>query len=398
MNPDIEKLYKIAQKDERLVVGLMSGTSLDGLDVALCKIKGSGNETKVQVLNFETEPYTDETKADIRKIFAKENIQFQDLCLLNEWIGNLHADIILKFLKNWKVCCTNIDFIGSHGQTVFHSPFHLHKQQKFGNATLQIGDGDQIAFKTKIITVSDFRQKHIAGGGEGAPLAVYGDYFIFSSPDEDRIMLNMGGIANFTFLPKSQNSEEIFTADTGPANTLIDAFLRLYYGLSYDENGNIAKSGKVNNDLLNGLKQFPFFKFNPPKTTGPEMFNIEFVKKAMNETKTNSIAPTDIIATLTQLSAETITDCIKNAFPNLNQFKIYMSGGGVNNQYLIDQMKKLLPKADFIKIDELGISSDAKEAVLFAVLANECIAGKKLYFQNSKSIPNIRMGKISFPE
>jgi len=398
MNPDVEKLYKIAQKNERLVVGLMSGTSLDGLDVALCKIKGSGIETKVQVLNFETEPYSDETKADIRKIFAKENIQFQSLCLLNEWIGKLHAEIILKFLKKWKVANIDIDLIGSHGQTVFHSPFHLHKQQKFGNATLQIGDGDQIAFKTKIITVSDFRQKHIACGGEGAPLAVYGDYFIFSSPDEDRIMLNMGGIANFTFLPKSQNAEEIFTTDTGPANTLIDAFVRLYFGLSYDENGNIAKSGKVNNDLLKGLRLFPFFKSNPSKTTGPEMFNIEFVKKAMNETKTENIAPADIIATLTQLSAETITDCINNAFSDLSHFKIYISGGGVNNPVLIEQMKNLLPKANFIKIDELRISSDAKEAVLFAVLANECVAGKKLYFQNSKSIPNVRMGKISFPD
>jgi len=398
MNPDIHKLYKIAQKDERLIVGLMSGTSLDGLDVTLCKIKGSGIETKVQVLHFETEPYSDETKTEIRKIFAKENIQFQDLCLLNEWIGNLHAEIILKFLKKWKVANIGVDLIGSHGQTVFHSPFHQHQQQKFGNATLQIGDGDQIAYKTKIITVSDFRQKHIAGGGEGAPLAVYGDYFIFSSPDEDRIMLNMGGIANFTFLPKSQNVEEIFSTDTGPANTLIDAFVRLYFGLSFDENGNIAQNGKVNNDLLKELKQHQFFNSNLPKTTGPEIFNMDFVKNAINEIKIENIAPEDLITTLTQLSAETITECIKKAFPDVSQFKIYMSGGGVNNNFLIDQMKKLLPQADFIKIDELGIKSDAKEAVLFAVLANECVAGKKLYFQNSKSIPNIRMGKISFPE
>ena len=268
MNQNIQNLYQIAQKSSRKIIGLMSGTSLDGLDVALCEISDSGENTTVNLLQFETVNYSEDVKTEIRKVFAKETIPFQHLALLNEWIGLLHATIILDCLKKWNIPTTEIDLIASHGQTVMHAPKILHNIEKFPNATLQIGDGDHIAVKTGIITLSDFRQKHIAAGGEGAPLAVYGDYFIFGKKGENRIMLNMGGIANFTFLPTSMNPEGVFVTDTGTGNTLIDAFTRIHFPeKSFDKNAEIAKKGIVNLELLQALKSDAFFKKSFPKTT-----------------------------------------------------------------------------------------------------------------------------------
>jgi anhydro-N-acetylmuramic acid kinase len=399
MNQNIQSLYEIAQKSSRKIIGLMSGTSLDGLDVALCEISDSGENTKVTLIQFDTVNYSEDIKTEIRKVFAKETINFQHLALLNEWIGLLHADIILQCLKKWNIPTQDIDLIASHGQTVMHAPKILHNQEKFPNATLQIGDGDHIAVKTGIITISDFRQKHIAAGGEGAPLAVYGDYFIFGKKGENRIMLNMGGIANFTFLPASMNPEAVFVTDTGTGNTLIDAFTRLYFPeKAFDNNAEIAKKGTVNQKLLNHLKLNDFFKKPFPKTTGPELFGIEYVKNAQILSQTENISINDLLATLTRFSAETIAEAIQIAIGNAKdeKFTIYMSGGGMHNPLLIHWLKELLP-FNFLKTDDLGISGDAKEAVLFAILANETLCGGTSDFGSRKGIPSVSMGKISFP-
>ncbi len=401
MNKNIQSLYKIAQKPARKIIGLMSGTSMDGLDVALCEISDSGESTQVKLLNFDTVNYSEEIKIEMRKVFAKQTIEFQHLALLNEWIGVLHANMILECLKCWNVPTHEVDLIASHGQTVMHAPKILHKQDKFPNATLQIGDGDHIAVKTGIITISDFRQKHLAAGGEGAPLAVYGDYFIFGKKGENRIMLNMGGIANFTYLPTTMNPEEVFVTDTGTGNTLIDAFTRLYFPeKAYDKDAEIAKQGSVNQFLLNELKADNFFKGVFPKTTGPELFNIEYVKKAQVKSNTSIISVCDLLATLTRFSAETIAEAvnftINNTSYSINEFCIYMSGGGMHNPLLVSWLKELLP-CNFLKTDELGISGDAKEAVLFAILANETVSGGESDFGSRRGIPSVSMGKISFP-
>ncbi|WP_309608610.1 anhydro-N-acetylmuramic acid kinase [Flavobacterium sp.] len=399
MNQNIQSLYQIAQKFSRKIIGLMSGTSLDGLDVALCEIQDSGENTKVNLLQFDTVDYSEDIKTEIRKVFAKETIDFRHLALLNEWIGLLQADMVLQCLKKWNIHTNEVDLIASHGQTVMHAPKILHNQEKFPNATLQIGDGDHIAVKTGIITISDFRQKHIAAGGEGAPLAVYGDYFIFGKKGENRIMLNMGGIANFTFLPSSMNPEAVFVTDTGTGNTLIDAFTRLYFPeKSFDNNAEIAKKGTVNQQFLKALKSNDFFKKPFPKTTGPELFGIDYVKKAQISSETENISVNDLLATLTRFSAETIAEAIQNAIGNARDenFTIYMSGGGVHNPLLVNWLRELLP-FDFQKTDDLGISGDAKEAVLFAILANETICGGKSDFGTRKGIPSVCMGKISFP-
>lgn len=404
MNQNIEKLYAIAQKPARHIIGLMSGTSMDGLDVALVRIEGSGHATKISLLNFETVDYTEGFKNEIKKVFAKQNIDFQHLTLLNAWIGRLHGDMILSCLRKWQLDTEGVDLIASHGQTVFHAPKILHQLEQFPNATLQIGDGDHIAVTTGIITISDFRQKHVAAGGEGAPLAVYGDYFVFSDPSENRLMLNMGGIANFTYLPASLDASEVFVTDTGPGNTLLDAFTKRYFPeKSYDKDSEIALSGVVLPELLAVLKADDFFKKPYPKTTGPELFSIAYVEKAIQALKSPpSVA--DLMATLTRFSAETIADAIIGLFKQkqfqeaeIKQFKIYMSGGGMHNPLLVSYLKELLPTIEFRKTDSLGINGDAKEAVLFAILANECVAGGTTNFGLREGVPSVSMGKISFP-
>ncbi|MCK7557112.1 anhydro-N-acetylmuramic acid kinase [Chitinophaga sedimenti] len=180
MNKQIAQLYHIAGKSERFIIGLMSGTSVDGLDVALCRFVGTGMDTQTELLDFETVSYGEDYKNEIASVFSKKQVDLEKLTLLNGWVAQQHAAIILQCLRKWNRQPAEIDLVASHGQTIFHAPKSLHKQAKFGNATLQIGDGDHMAGSTGIITLSDFRQKHIAAGGEGAPLAAYGDYLIFS--------------------------------------------------------------------------------------------------------------------------------------------------------------------------------------------------------------------------
>lgn len=401
MNTNIQSLYEIAKKPTRTIIGLMSGTSLDGLDVALCEISGSEKETQVALKEFKTIPYSEETKAEIRKVFAKKTIDFQQLALLNEWIGILHANLVLECLQQWNVAPAEVDLIASHGQTVMHAPKTIHQLDQFPNATLQIGDGDHIAVRTGIITISDFRQKHVAAGGEGAPLAVYGDYYLFGSTTENRIMLNLGGIGNFTFLPKNQNPEEVFVTDTGTGNTLIDAFVKLHFpNLSYDKDAQIAKKGTVNSNLLKALKNNPFFEGAFPKSTGPELFNLEYIEKAMSESHTNTIPIEDSLATLTRFSAESAAEgiiyAIQQSGQSASDCSVYVSGGGMHNPLLMAFLKELVP-CHFKNTNDLGITGDAKEAVLFAVLANETVAGGKTNFGIIKGIPSVTMGKISFP-
>ncbi|HYG38074.1 MAG TPA: anhydro-N-acetylmuramic acid kinase [Cytophagales bacterium] len=399
MNQNIQKLYKIAKKKERKIIGLMSGTSLDGLDVALCRFKGSGLETEASIDFFDTIPYDESIKSKIRKVFAKEQVELQHLCLLNPWIGSLHGEMILQCLKKWKISPSEVDLIASHGQTIFHAPSSFHKLENFPNSTLQIGDGDHIAIKTGIITFSDFRQKHVAGGGEGAPLAVYGDFLLFSKKDEDRIMLNIGGIANFTYLSGDLDATKMYSTDVGPGNTLIDAFTRIYFpGKNYDENGQIASEGTVHPGLLGELKSSLFFDAEIPKTTGPELFSINYVKEAQRKSNTEDLSGKDLIATLTLLSAEGIADSIKKKFKKNIYPVIYLSGGGMHNSTLVKMIKELLPGAILKTTQELSIQPDAKEAVLFAVLANESVAaGKPSLGAPASLIPDVFMGKVSFP-
>ncbi len=399
MNKNIEKLYQVAGKPTRLIVGLMSGTSVDGLDVALCRIEGNGLHTKLSLLQFETVSFDADIKAEVRSVFSKKNVDLEKLTLLNPWIAMQHAAIVNHCLKKWNVRPEEVDLIASHGQTIYHAPESLHKQSKFSNATLQIGDGDHLAIATGIITLSDFRQKHIAAGGEGAPLAVYGDYLLFGKQGEHRVLLNIGGIANFTYLPSDMDTSKIFSSDTGPGNTMMDAYMQQHVaGRSFDENGRTAAAGKINELLLEQLKQNNFFDQPFPKTTGPELFSPAYLTKAQTVSNTTQISKEDIMATLNRFSADTISEAIKKATENCGQVSVYASGGGIHNPVLLQHIQSKLPHCRFYTTADLEIDPDAKEAVLFALLANECVSGDiSTWGTGARGMPPVSMGKISFP-
>jgi anhydro-N-acetylmuramic acid kinase len=398
VSKNVDMLCRIAAKKSRLIIGLMSGTSLDGLDIALCQISGSGLATKLKLIEFQTVPYSKSIKDKIKYIFAKKQIPFLALTELNAWIGVLHSKMILKTLDKWKIPPKQIDLIASHGQTVYHAPKSITDGASI-NSTFQAGDGDHLAVTTGIITVSDFRQKHIAAGGEGAPLAVYGDYLLFSKKGENRIMLNIGGIGNFTYLPANGDPTKVFVTDTGPGNTLIDQVVQHHFPeRAFDRDALLASAGKIDLPFLKMLKSNRFFQLPFPKTTGPELFNLKYVWAVANRLKLARTDVRDLLATLTRFSAETISESIIKTIGKRKGFQIYVSGGGAHNPLLLGWIKDLLPGSQFHKMDELGISGDAKEAVLFALLANETLAGGKLDFGNRSKIPNVTMGKISFPE
>jgi anhydro-N-acetylmuramic acid kinase len=397
MNTNIEKLHQLALKPSRRIIGLMSGTSMDGLDIAYCEYMGSGTETEVKILCFETMSYSEEIKNEIRKVFAKKEIDFQQLCLLNPWIGNLHGELINAFLQKNNIATAAVDCIASHGQTVFHAPKILHGLAGFPNATLQIGDGDHVAHTTGIITFSDFRQKHCAAGGEGAPLAVYGDFLIFSKAGKNRLLLNMGGISNFTFLSADLDPNKVFATDTGPGNTIMDKLVQTRLNIPYDADGQLASKGIVSEDLLRALKNNAFFTGPVPKTTGPELFNLEYLESAQKVSKTQSISIEDILATLCRFTAETITETIKTTLPDLENAEVFMSGGGMHNPMIVGYLQECMPGTVFYRTDDIGIDGDAKEAVLFATLANEALAGGKTDFGSRRGVPSVSMGKVSFP-
>jgi anhydro-N-acetylmuramic acid kinase len=398
MHQNIENLVKVASKPERMVIGLMSGTSMDGLDIALCLIKGAGEATQFELKAFTTIAYNNHFKEKILSIFSKEMVALETLCLLNAWVGRQHGKMILDALTSWNIAPDSVDMIASHGQTIYHAPKSLHPNSEYDPATLQIGDGDHIAVTTGILTLSDFRQKHIAAGGEGAPLAVYGDYLLCSHPTENRLLLNMGGIANFTYLAAGCSLDQVFSTDTGTGNTLMDAYTRSYFTpLAYDKDGAIAAKGEINNALLAELKAHSFFSLALPKTIGPELFNLEFLAKAQAASHTIGISPEDVMATLNRFSAETIADCINSSIPSGTTFNMYSSGGGMHNPMLMGHLKSLLPNASLYSSEVLGINPDAKEAILFALLANEAVAGTPLFAGGHATKIPTTMGKVSFP-
>lgn len=393
MNQYLEKLYQIAHKNSKLILGLMSGTSLDGLDLALCEIKGFGKSTKLNLISFKTVEYSTELKNQISKVFAKGLVELPFLSALNAELGRIHGEMINKTLKEWKVENNSIDLIASHGQTIMHVPKN---NFGMGSSTFQIGEADIISKETGIITLSDFRQKHIAHGGEGAPLVVYGDYLLFSNPNKDQILLNIGGIGNFTFLPRSENTEEIKLSDTGPGNTLIDAAMRYFFQKDYDQDGQIARSGKMIPELWESLIIHPFLSREYPKSTGPEEFDFHFIVQNFSENK-----PQDIIRTLTEFSVhcmeKSFKDCIN--LDNCLNTEIHISGGGAYNEFMIELLQNKFPDISVGKINKKMIHPEAKEAALFAVLCNETIANPESSKQRRLGPhPWPYFGKISFPD
>ncbi|MEX0662869.1 MAG: anhydro-N-acetylmuramic acid kinase [Balneolaceae bacterium] len=401
MNPSVKKLGLSANKKIRTIIGLMSGTSLDGLDIALCKIRGSGANTSVELRKFITKEYDEGQKSRLKMISSVENVELKELCYQHTWLASVHTGMINEALAEWNIKPEEVDCIASHGQTIYHLPERDQPEESEPlNSTLQIADGDQIAVKTGIVTISDFRQKHIAHGGEGAPMAALVDRLLFGHETESRILLNIGGIANFTWLPAGkQSNEKSFTTDTGPGNTLIDNVVQNYFNQPYDRDGKIASSGNVHAALLNLLSRDSWFDEKNSKSTGPEYFNLDWIERLAKNAgiKLKNINPEDLVATVTELSAKTIAQSIKANVSKPEDCQIYTSGGGAHNPVLIKRLKEILVQTNLHDFSKLGFDPDAKEAIIFAVLANEMLAGDGFEFESNGEKKRVNFGKISFP-
>lgn len=387
MNKYITKLSEISAKSERMIVGLMSGTSLDGLDIALCECGAH----EVKVIQFRCIPYPEEFKKRLSAIQSRESTNTLELTLLHTELANYYAEAVTRALMDWTVPLTEVDLIASHGQTVYHAP----AQSKTGtHSTLQIVDGDHIAQKTGIITISDFRQKHTAAGGEGAPLAGIFDERIFRVDHRSRLLINLGGIANITWLPSKDSEMEVVTGDSGPANTLINEAMHKYFDKPFDESGATAAEGQVHSELVRYVLLEPYFRKSFPKTTGQEDFQLSYIEQLM-EGHGIELKPADLVATLTAITSQSIARAV-DVLVGDQRFECFVSGGGVHNKTLMGDLKTRIPHADIKPFQQLGIHPDAKEAAMMAFFANELVAGEGF------SIPGVteekvHLGKISLP-
>ncbi|GAA4499667.1 anhydro-N-acetylmuramic acid kinase [Hymenobacter ginsengisoli] len=386
MNPQLARLAAVAAQPSRRIIGLMSGTSLDGLDVALCRCTGHGASLHVVLEQFATVPYAADFQQRLRAI-SQPKVQLEDVVILNAEVARRHAAILLQCLAEWGLAPADVDVLASHGQTIWHAPRHQHGRADFGHhATLQIGDGDHLARLTGILTVSDFRQKHVAAGYEGAPLAPFADELLFRKPGVNRLLLNLGGIANFTLLPADGGPAQ--ATDTGPGNTLLDTVARQHYpGLAYDPDGQYAAQGRPHAGLLAALRSHPFFTEPFPKTTGPELFSPAYLAENQRQTNTKSLSAPDLLATLVELTASMVAEAMHYYLPPPATAEVLVSGGGAHNATLLAALARHLPTSHLRTTAEAAVPPDAKEAILFAVLANETLAGS----------PTLSLGKISLP-
>jgi anhydro-N-acetylmuramic acid kinase len=372
----MNRLSELFGKEKIFVVGLMAGTSLDGIDAALVSIEGCSEAAKVSIIDFLTLPYSRELKNFILKNSNAETSKIDELTKLNFLLGEAFADAALAVIKKAGKKPDEIDLVGSHGQTVHHLP---KRDRFFGRnigSTMQIGEPSVISRRTGIITVADFRPADIAAGGEGAPLIPYVDKILFTHEKLCSIALNIGGIANITLIPPKSLQEEMecIAFDTGPGNMLIDLLMRRFTNdeLHHDEGGGTALSGSPDKDLLERMLEHPFLQKEPPKSTGREEFGGEYADWLMRAGE--KLAFKDIMATVTAFTVETISRAIETHIDPLHPAdRLIVSGGGVKNRALMKGLGERLPHLEILTSDQLGIPSDAKEAIGFAILANETI-------------------------
>ena len=354
------------------VIGLMSGTSVDGIDAALVEITGAGLKTEVKLLAFKNCEYPEEMRKEILSLCTPA-AGVDRICRWNFVLAEEFAQAACSIAKEAGIGIEEVDLIGSHGQTIWHDP----KPVSGPASTLQIGEGGVIAEKTGVTVVSNFRVRDMAAGGQGAPLVPYVDGLLFSHPTENRILQNIGGIGNYTLLPAGK-LDGIEAVDTGPGNMVIDGVISALSAgqLRYDKDGQWARKGQVDEEWLAELLNHPYFAQKPPKTTGREMFGKAYVENILAQATERGINQYDLIATVTALTAKSIAGCYKNfVLPRYPIHRVLVSGGGSYNPVLMEMLAKELPEVIVEQIENIGWSSDAKEAIAFAILANETISG-----------------------
>lgn len=342
------------------VAGMISGTSADGIDVAVVRITGSGWKTRLKVEAFQTVQYPPRVREALLASFNAPSISTAEISQLNFLVGELFARALLKTCRKGKP-----DLVGSHGQTIYHqaeaSDCHGFRMR----STLQIGEPAVIAERTGAPVVADFRTADMAAGGQAAPLVPYLDYLLMRHPTRTRVALNIGGIANITAIPAKAKPEDVRAFDTGPGNMVMDQLSAHFSGgrLRFDRNGAWAARGQVRPELLKRLLGDAFIRRRPPRTAGREQYGVEYVKALLAE----ELSPEDLLATMTAVTADSITAAIRRFRPD----DVVASGGGIHNRFLMDRLKAQLPGVRFLRADDFGVPGDAKEAVLFALLAYE---------------------------
>ena len=384
------EFYELATKQKKYVIGLMSGTSVDGIDAAVVEITGHGLETTVNLIAFETFPFPPDVPQRILALCQPDTSRVDDICEMNFYIGHLFAEAVKHILKKNGIRSSDIDLIGSHGQTIHHLPRDPNADCNDSRypSTLQIGEPAVIAHETGIPTIADFRVADMAAGGQGAPLVAYPDYLLFHNSVKTVGLLNIGGIANLTVLPANGSFDSVSAADTGPGNMCVDAAVSEITGgrERYDKAGQRAAQGIPYQPPIDEWLKHPFFQLTPPKTTGRETFGHTFALECLAACREHNLSDNDAIATLTELTVQTIALYISQFVPEGSPSLIgkeqnpidllYVSGGGVHNQTIMRRLSEVLVNTTVEPVDTSGISADAKEAIAFTILANESLHGQ----------------------
>jgi anhydro-N-acetylmuramic acid kinase len=388
-------LLERGRKPERIVVGLMSGTSADSIDVAVCRMTGQGAEVGVDLRHYREHAHDPEVK---RRVIGLAALDVRGVAELHVLIGEAFAAACLATIEEAGLAPQDVDLIGSHGQTIYHHSGVAGAPR----ATLQVGDGDVIAVRTGRYVLSDFRARDVAAGGEGAPLSPIADAVLFGrgrtgEPPRRRAILNLGGIANLTVL--DDDPARVFGFDTGPANAPLDRLARRLSGgaIACDRDGQIARSGRVDEALLAELLEHdPFLSRRPPKSTGFEMYGDAFVDRAAAR---HGGLDADLMATLVEFVARTVAVGVRQCEalgPPVEE--IVAAGGGVRNPALMERIAALVAPVPVRRSDELGVPSDAREAMAFAVLADMTLRGSAAMLPpvTGPAAPKL-LGKLSFP-
>lgn len=363
-----DELARLAAKSSRTIVGLMSGTSVDGIDAAVVEVRGSGTRAAVEVLSFSCLEFEEDLRRRLFGLF-EEDALVDEVCRLNVAVGEAFAAGALLAIEVAGLAPEQVDLIGSHGQTIRHLPGGTE------SSTLQIGDPALIARRTGVTTVADFRAADMAVGGQGAPLVPLVDHLLFASGSAGRVMLNLGGIANVTVLPSAAGAEAVEAFDLGPANVLIDAAVAhaTAGAETFDRDGRRAATGRVDEDLVGRLMRHEFLQRDPPKSTGREEFGRVLLHRAVTE---SGLDGDDLVATMASFSVAAVADGIRRHVQSRHRVgEVWVSGGGAHNPFIMDGLRRELADLAVGRLDDLGVSVDAKEAVAFAVLANETLMG-----------------------
>ncbi len=363
----------------RLAIGLMSGTSMDGVDAALVRISGPPERPRVKLLAFLIQPYPGFLHETLLGIASGRSTNAQELSELNSFLGGLFAVPVLMLCAKCRLAPSRLFVIGSHGQTIYHqgSPVQGSSQGKGRDAcTLQIGEPAVIAELSRVPVVADFRQADMAACGEGAPLVPMVDYLLLRDEREGRVALNIGGIANVTVIPARAKPDDVFGFDTGPGNMVMDALVRHFTNgrEGYDAGGRVAARGKLDELALRPALADAFFGRVPPKSAGREQFGESFLKKHFLSRR--RVRFEDALCTATELTARTIPDALERfVFPRVKIHRLIVSGGGARNKFLMKRLHELLPSLKVVTSDRYGLPVDAKEAIAFAVLADRTMHG-----------------------